>query len=460
MKHHAATLLLLLALCATDSGAQATAPVEPEATAAAADSLREDVQEVVERVERIRGGKSPVTLQASRASTETREAMVESVVTNQITRAQLDARGRAWSDLGLGDKEAPLRILRLLTADLEVVTLDSGGTRLLVSQDVLVDRVVVSDQPDDPSSALLLATGVRPDEPLIAHMAVHVLQRSRERSQSHAARTTDAILARSAWAEGEANLVAIGMLFQGLRLADAVLQPGIDPAEVLGGRLVPAGIAASPPPDRVFLEFVYQEGYEEAIRVFRGGGFRALEQAAHVRATTRDLIHPDRSPLGPPEFPPGTPPGDADRPYRLADEDSLGEQGVFALVSQRTGKDDLALAAADGWRFDRLSRWDPAAAAPAGLVGVTVWETFWGSDEDASEFAYAAGRVIEDGFGGVAAQADPANRKSWSTADRTFRLSRTGRAIVLRVASIADDSFLEGPRKNAVPATSTKKLKK
>ena len=83
-------------------------------------------------------------------------------------------------------------------------------------------------------------TGVRVDEPLTAHVLMHVRQRERLAGE-YLVDSTDALLARAAWAEGEANILAIRYLFEGMRLQDDILESGIDPEQVLGGALVPAG---------------------------------------------------------------------------------------------------------------------------------------------------------------------------------------------------------------------------
>ena len=58
------------------------------------------------------------------------------------------------------------------------------------------------------------------------------------------------------------NLVALLYLFRGLDLTGVVLEHALDPAEVLGGRLLPAGFAHASGIDRRLLDFVYREGFE------------------------------------------------------------------------------------------------------------------------------------------------------------------------------------------------------
>jgi hypothetical protein len=451
--------ILVLALALTGAAiGQEPPPAQPvpapkltpeEEAAVEAAAFREEVARVVDKVQMQRGGKVPAGFVAQRATSAERDSAVEAALAARIPPDRLAARGVAWADIGLGDRDAPARLWRRLAVDVDSLALDASGTRLLISDEILTDRDFLAPPGEDTNSAVLLATGIRPDEPLVAHMVAHALQRSRAKAAQAQVETTDAALARHAWEEGEANLIAIGLLFQGLRLADAILQPGIDPGRILDGRLVYPGIEALPHPDATLLDFVYQEGYAQAVRAFRSGGFRSLEQAAAARTTTRALLHPERSVPPIQERVPLAAPAPG---LVLADTDSLGEQGIFALVSGRTGKDDLALAAGDGWRFDRLARWDASSKDPD--AGVTLWETDWASDEDAAEFAYAVGRVLEDGLGATALPGAAGGRKGWSGPNRVYRLAQTGRTLTLRVATAEVDAALEPP---AQPASRGKK---
>ena len=305
----------------------------------------------------------------------------------------LDARGRAWADLGLGVGDGPARLAEVLAADLDGLGIDHDGHRLLVAGDLLPEGDFAIFGPDDADAQLLLATGVRPDEPVIAHALLHLLDPS-PLGRDPSVMTTDAMLAWSALAEGEANVFAVRYLFRSMGLADEVVALGIDPAEVIDGRLVPADLGRRAGTVDDLLQFVYRDGYETVAERFRVGGIAAVRALRRNAVTTRDVLHPDRV-------------GSAVRTFgdvvlrgsgRVVDRDRLGEQGVVVLISRGTGKDNLALMAGDGWAGDELVRWeDPDDARAA----VTVWSTAWVRDEDAKDFAYSYRRLLATRFPGA-----------------------------------------------------------
>src|SRR5262249_3713771 len=146
----------------------------------------------------------------------------------------------------------------------------------------------------------------------------------------------DAALAQSAWSEGEANFVAIRFLFQSMGIGDTIFQHDVDPSHVLDGRLVGVAPEALPAVERSFLFFVQQEGFAQVVAMFRAGGWRAVEQASAMRGATRDLLHPERAGGAPRSE--GVPSSAPLPGLTAVDEDRLGEQGILALVSSRTGK--------------------------------------------------------------------------------------------------------------------------
>jgi hypothetical protein len=104
----------------------------------------------------------------------------------------------------------------------------------------------------------------------------------------------------------------------------------------------------------------------------------------------------------------------------LADEDSLGEQGIVVLVSTLTGKDSLGLVAGEGWAGDRLDRWEAAG----GDGGVTEWRTRWTTPAIAADFDYAYGRALEARFPGRAFSSVGDGVRTLISGDRLFRIER------------------------------------
>jgi hypothetical protein len=284
-----------------------------------------------------------------------------------------------------------------------------------------------------------MMTGVRVDEPLVSHVLMHVRQRERRGGDSLAPKT-DELLARSAWAEGEANLVAIRFLFAGMNLADEVIEEGLDPADVLDGALVPSVLGRLSGAESALVRFVYQEGFAMAAEAFRGGGWEALDRAMAARTTTRDLLHPDRPPADPAELPVAPPP--QAEGLQLMDDDRLGEQAIVVLVSTLTGKDNLALQAGDGWTGDRLLRWEAASAGRTS--GVTLWVTRFASPEQAADFDYAIGRTLEARFPGRPPIVLEGGERVIQTGTRVLRLRRDGHEVALQVSSLDHDALPTG----------------
>jgi hypothetical protein len=273
-----------------------------------------------------------------------------------------------------------------------------------------------NDSEDDPATVLLL-TGMRRDAPLVAHLLTHVRQRERA-GRDTLEETTDRLLASAAWAEGEANLVAVRYLFAGMQVTEDVMQFVRGPHEVLDGALLPPGLAGMARQERELIAFVYEQGYERAAERHRSGGWKALDEAMATRRTTRDLLHPERPPLADAAFPASPqPPREG---LALADEDSLGEQAIVVLVSTLTGKDTLGLVAGEGWVGDRLYRWEGAD----GKGGVTEWATRWKTPASAADFDYAYGRALESRFPGRALSTVGDGVRTLIAGDRLFRIER------------------------------------
>ncbi|HXV77931.1 MAG TPA: hypothetical protein VD788_16595 [Candidatus Polarisedimenticolaceae bacterium] len=404
-------------------------------------SLLTSVREIAQRVEQQREQKFRSPPIAVRTPDHMREVAATIRALNVLERERLEARGRAWEDLGLGQPSSPERLYLLLAGDLAGIGFDPQGNRLLVAPEVLTDKDFSPQGPDDESSAtLLMMTGVRVDEPLASHLLMHVRQRERRGADS-LAETTDELLASSAWAEGEANLVAIRYLFAGMGLADAVLDPALSPADLLDGALVPPALANGGLGDseRALVRFVYDEGFFAAKTAFGAGGWEALDRAMAARTTTRDLIHPGREAAAPVRVVVERPP-QADGLERV-DTDTLGQQAIVTLVSTVTGKDNLGLQAGDGWVGDSVVRWEDPQHEPRD--GVTVWCTRLRDAQAAADFDYAVSRTLQARFPGRPPIEIDGDRVI-QTADRVVRLRRVGVDVTLQVSARRFDELPAG----------------
>jgi hypothetical protein len=429
----AAALLSLAASAVPQPPGMAEGEVEPPRTDPApikgADlELLEEVRQVATRVEQLRGQTFDRPPVAVRAPDPMREVAAEIRAGNVLARERLAARGAAWRDLGLaGDEGGPARLLVALAGDIEGIGFDPAGNRLLVAPDRLTAQDFQPREGQEGPATILAVTGVRQDEPLIAHVVTHVRQRERLGRDPLHVPTTDGVLAAAAWAEGEANLVAVRYLFAGLGVADDVLGSGLSPEDVLDGRLLAASRDALSAIERDLLHFVYIEGFAQSVTQFRAGGWSALDGAMNRRRSTRDILHADRSPLEPAAFPAPSPPIPG---AVVADEDALGEQAIVTLIAHGTGKDNLGLIAGDGWAGDRVLRW----TRPGQPGGATEWTSRWADAAAAEEFDYGLVRAFDTRFADQSFTGPADGERELRADDRLIRIRRTGsdvRVLVL-----------------------------
>lgn len=435
---------IAVAAIATWVAAQDSAPTAPESAAVPTikggdPHLLEEVRSVAERVAGILRVDRATAFPAVRADRATRAAESNVRAARLLAPRTAAARGRAWRDLGFGTGGDPQDLVAAIEGDLPGMTFDGERARLLVDPDRLAAEGGHGNPDEDPEASILLATGVAADEPVVGHYVAH----ARLDGPSPAGPlTTDALLARSALAEGTANLAALLLLFGGVGLENEVVSGTLRPEDALGGRLVPDAMRTASPVVERLLEFVYLDGFSQAAAIAKTGEFGRLTQERKRRHTTRDVIHLDRPPAEPYEFNEPILPGSVG--LSLTDRDALGEQGIVTLVSLLTGKDNLGLIAGDGWVGDALWRFDPSRetnAAEAG--GATIWVTQWMTEDDAKDFVYSLGRCLEARFPGEALEPDPQGiHRVLRRADRIYRIERDGLRVVTLVAPPGIDAKL------------------
>jgi hypothetical protein len=446
-----ALVLVAFACLAAQRPVLPDAPTDSATTIKGADvDLVRTVRVVGERIARIVQVDRASSVVAVRADDAARSAEAASRAQRLLPTATAAARGRAWADLGLGSGNEPRDLVAFIVRDLAGMTFDSSGSRLLVDPQRLLDDVGHGDPDVDTDASVLLTTGVTPDESLAGHYLAHALL---DGPDPEAPCTTDAFLARSALAEGSANLAALVFLFGGLGLESEVVSGALRPEDVLGGRLVPEGMRSGSPVIASFLEFVYLDGFAQSAALARKGGFRRLALERTTRHTSRDVLHADRAPAAAVEIPPPALP--ASLALSLGDRDSLGEQGIITLVSLLTGKDNLGLIAGDGWAGDALWRYDDAARTPPeGGDGATIWVTRWLTDEDANDFSYAIERCLTARFPAENLEDDPARGgRVLRRTDRIYRIQKNGLEVVVGAMASRIDAKL-GPvaKKKGSPA--------
>jgi hypothetical protein len=441
------------ALAVTCVAAQNAPRPDPEAEAAATikgadDDLVRSVRAVADRVAAIVGRPRDPRITAVRADESTREAEVAARAQKLLPPANAAARGRAWRDIGFGSGTEPGELVAAIERDLPGMTFDAARSRLLVDPNRLLSGAGHGNPDEEPDASILLTTGVAPDETVAGHYVAHALL---DGPTLDGPVTTDALLARSALAEGSANLTALVLLFGGVGLEQEVVSGALRPEDALGGRLVPETMRSAGPVVASLLEFVYLDGFAQSAALARKAGFNRLAQDRKSRRTTRDVLHLERAPAPQPELPEPALPGTL--ALSRVDQDSLGEQGVVSLVSLLTGKDNLGLIAGDGWVGDALWRFEPTPGSKAdGGDGATIWVTRWNSEGDAGDFSYALERCLQARFPGEALEADPVRGgRTLRRADRTYRIEKNGVQVILRVASAAIDAKMGSDPKKKRP---------
>ncbi len=409
--------LIVAALCAFLAvlpAMAAEAPKRPAIKGADLDLL-EDLRDLAEQMKKIRGAgfaRSPIGVRAGKAA---RDAVADFRAGTVISAARLEARGRAWVDLGLGDDEGPRRLLDALARGVPGFTVDVAKRRLLVDPSIFPEEDPA--EPDEVSDTLLLATGVRPDEPLMIHGLMQLLLL--EEGQPDPLRpTTDGLLAGSSWTMGQSNLAAMLYLFAAMGLTGEVVERGLRPSNVLDGRLEP-NFSELPPVSARLLEFSYGEGYYQAAQTFKGGGWKAVNEAARTRRSTWAVLNPGGESFSACEVDPEA--GKLDG-FHQADRDVLGAHAVSVLIAELSGKDNLGLIAADGWRCDELTRWE-LPGSPEN--GITTWDTYWRDAQAAEDFIYGYRRGLERRFGGKG-EKGPDGALKWVHDGREYSLTPAG----------------------------------
>jgi hypothetical protein len=429
-------LLAIVAAATAAVVAQDTPPVK-----GADEQLLESVRVVADRIAGIVHVDHPRSIVAVRADQAARAAESAARARRTLPAAVASARGRAWRDLGLGSGTEAADLVAAIENDLAGMTFDAARERLLVDPQRLHPGGDPGDPRIDAEASVLLATGVAADEPVAGHYVAHALLDT----PASEVPTTDALLARSALAEGTSNLAAMVLLFGGVGLESEVFTGTLRPEDVLSGRLVPESLRGASPVVSHLLEFVYLDGFAQSAAIARQGGFNRLAQERRRRLTTRDVLHLDRQPAPAADIP--EPAVAASLGLAPADRDTLGEQGIISLVSLLTGKDNLGLIAGDGWVGDGLWRFEGP-----GSGGLTIWITRWKTPEELDDFSYALERSLSARFPGETLRDDPVRGGHvLARADRVYRIERRSGDLWFEVANPEIDAKIGPPAKKKVP---------
>ncbi|MDH3626554.1 MAG: hypothetical protein OEV00_05530 [Acidobacteriota bacterium] len=348
---------------------------------------------IVDSVEAIRGQAFDSVPVPVRAPATLRDVLADVAVAEVIDDRTLAARGRAWRAIGLGDERTPQRLWRLLARDVPRVAFDEESRQLYVDPSVLTPRDFAPNV-DEEATTVLQMTGVRPDEPLIAHVLVHALQNQRG-DTPRLARTTDELLSVAAMREAEANLVAVYMRFRNLGIAGEMLKEGITPDVLRIADLLPPEIDDAPAIDRRLAEFVYLQGLTVATGQLQQGGWGAVD-VLRSRRSTLSWITPESAEKEEPapaiDIPPA--PAAPAEGFRPVDSDTLGPVAIGAVLAQGGMTERSVERLIVYWRGDRLSRF----VSETGKGSHTHWESRWADSASAEAFIAGLQETLDQRF--------------------------------------------------------------
>lgn len=258
---------------------------------------------------------------------------------------------------------------------------------------------------DPPTKKLYVANWIpmAAQAPTMVHEITHALQDQHFDLKSYIdpiKGNTDAQLARSALAEGDAMLVTL--LDAGLELPD--------PPSQLAGRMMafsdgPAYISET-------LSFPYLAGLDLVQKIKKGGGWKAVDRMyRRPPATTEQVLHPEKYQAD-------------ERPEALDDwgakalrRDVLGEFGLQRFLAPTVGEQEAKRAAA-GWNGDQLWLLEGSLA----VVHLSRWDQL----PDAQEFQAAANRRLAK----LAGQSVNHWARYQTNANTVYRVERRGSHVL------------------------------
>jgi hypothetical protein len=356
MAHHRHLRPILILLLV--SLASSPMPAEPAAIAP------EPFSEEIATVERLRGLEFPRTVtHRTLARSDLRDYL------ERVWRRDLPVEPHHY----FGILEA-LHLIDEVTGDPLDVLLDLYVDQILAFYDPIEDVFYSLDQPPERIASLMTSSF---DRAITVHELMHALQ-----NQLHDAGGTlserrddwDGSLAYHALIEGEAMLVMLSALVEELggSLEQVVEDDQVVTALAAAAQADIGGTAGAPPYFVESMKFPYVWGLDYVIRLYREGGWEAVDHAhRHPPTTTREIYRGEA---------PGPPVAGLEIDEILLDT-TFGEFHWRFLL----GAD-----AATGWRGDRIQ----VACGGEGYSVVVV--TQWDAAETAASFADAYGAFLRD----------------------------------------------------------------
>lgn len=198
---------------------------------------------------------------------------------------------------------------------------------------------------------------------------------------------SDALLARSAVAEGDANAVMLDQARK--RVGQPPISAEKDVESFMLQNVVGMSMMANslkvPQSLQMMLLFPYTSGLRFVHTLLRQGGFKKVNQAYSLPPrSTEEILHPEKYATKDADF----------RDFEISElrtssipseakvvyQDTMGEFGISALLAMYVQDKSVSAKAAVGWGGDRV------AVFELGDKHWTVWKSAWDSAQDAEEF--------------------------------------------------------------------------
>ena len=236
--------------------------------------------------------------------------------------------------------------------------------------------------------------------PIVVHELTHALQDQYfdlQRFIPNRTATSDALLARSAVAEGDATAVMVDHGRQQAGQGPLSKAEGVEfiiAQNVIGMAMMP-GLEEVPEALKAMLIFPYTSGLRFGHSLLKKGGYRAIDEAFRSPPrSTEEILHPELYGRDKPDFLtlndhealPFGPSGGV-----VEYGDTIGQFLIAATLGALSGDKALATTAAAGWGGDRVT----LVRHPTAAARTLVWRTNWDSPEDAVEFLRLYRTILE-----------------------------------------------------------------
>jgi len=260
----------------------------------------------------------------------------------------------------------------------------------------------------DPDQDFYAMAGWMPEVvqmPIAVHELTHALQDQHYdlgKMMSQEDDFTDALLAKSAFVEGDATAVMIDFGRRGTGAAPLEKDKQVSGLVMqnLAGAMFSTGLHEAPPVLQAVLVFPYMSGLYFVHSLLTEGSYARVDKAySKVPASTEQILHPEKYSKNEDQ------PRIIDEetiikrfnltPEQITYRDSFGEFMIISVLSSWLPKAQAQKAAA-GWGGDKAVLLAPSPEQ--GAMGAAIWWLVWDSEADAEEFFTSISSAYEKRF--------------------------------------------------------------